>query len=134
MQDKEPILPVKNDPPRQNANTATAGTVVDVTDLFRRAGLPCRVVSSARFADRHQLKAKIAERPEHYALIWTVRCALTGSLPARRFKTARGELLLIEYVGFPDGDGRDKTVWVAVLRPAPGLVQLVLPEELEGLV
>jgi hypothetical protein len=134
MQDQEPILPVKNDAHRHNANTPTAGTVVDVTDLFHRAGLPCRFVSSARFAERHQLKANVAGRPEHYALIWTVRSALTGSLPARRFKTARGELLLIEYVGFPDGDGRDQTVWVAVLRPAPGLVQLVLPEELEGLI
>ena len=134
MKNQEPILPVKNDPPGQDANTPAAGDVVDVTDLFRRAGIPCRVVSSARFAERHQLKTKVAERPEHYALIWTVRSALTGSLPVRRLKTARGEMLLIEYVGFPDGDGRDQTVWVAVLRPAPGLVQLVLPEELEGLI
>jgi hypothetical protein len=134
MQKQKPIPPVKGKPLGQISTPRATDPVVDVTDLFRRAGLPCRVVSSARFADRHQLRVAVAERPEHYALIWTVRSALAGSLPARRFKTSSGELLLIEYAGFPDGDGQDKVIWVAVLRPAPGLVQLVLPEELEGLV
>jgi hypothetical protein len=117
------------------ARSLTAGTAVDLTEIFRRAGLPYEVFGSARFAARHRLTGADCERcEEHYALIWTVRSALTGSLPARRFRTSRGELLLIEYVGFPDGDGQDKTVWVAALRPAPRLVQLLLPEELDDLI
>lgn len=107
---------------------------MDLTELFRHAGLPYQVVSSARFADRHQLKGASTEQPEHYALIWTVRSALTGCLPARRFRTSRGELLLIEYIGFPDGDGQGKAIWVAALQPAPGQVELLLPEEIDDLI
>jgi hypothetical protein len=122
-----------NRPKRILSKSSTAETVVDLTTVFRRAGLPHKVLASARFAARHRLTAAGCEHPEHYALIWTVRCTLTECLPARRFRTSRGELILIEYPGFPDGNGQDKTVWIAVLRPAPGLVELRLPEELADL-
>jgi hypothetical protein len=125
---------MKNDPLKpMPAKSPASGSGVDLTELFRRAGLPHKVVASARFADCHGLTGAGYERHEHYALVWSVRCALTGCLPARRFRTNRGELLLIEYPCFPGGGGQDQTVWVAALLPAPGLVQLLLPEELEDL-
>ena len=122
-----------NRPKRILSKSSTAETVVDLTTVFRRAGLPHKVLASARFAARHRLTAASCEHPEHYALIWTVRCTLTDCLPARRFRTCRGELILIEYPGFPDGNGRDQLVCIVALRPTPGLVELLLPEELEGL-
>ena len=109
------------------------GTPVDLTEVFRRAGLPHKVLASARFAARHQFTGADGEHPEHYSLIWTVRCTLTDCLPARRFRTSRGELILIEYPGFPDGNGQDQTVCIVVLRPTAGLVELLLPEELGDL-
>lgn len=120
----------KNSLKRISAESPIAGNGVDLTELFRRAGLPHKVVASARFAARHQLTGAGCEH-EHYALIWSVRSALTGCLPVRRFRTRRGELFLIEYAGFPGGTGRDQTVLVAALLPAPGMIQLLLPEEIQ---
>ncbi len=106
---------------------------MDLTEVFRRAGLPYKVIASARFAARHQLGEASRDHPEHYALIWMVRCTLTDCIPARRFRTSRGELILIEYAGFPDGNGKDWTVCIVVLRAAAGLVELLLPEEIGDL-
>lgn len=104
-----------------------------MTELFRRAGLPHKVLASARFAARQRLTGAAAENPEHYTLTWMERCTLTECLPARRFRTSRGELFLIEYPCFPDGNGQDKPVVIAALRLATGVVELLLPEELEDL-
>ncbi len=62
-----------------------------------------------------------------------VRCTLTDCLPARRFRTSRGELILLEYPRFPHADGEDQTVCIALLQPAANLVELLLPEELGDL-
>ena len=113
-----------------SAKSPIAGQDMDLTELFRLAGLPHKVVATARFAARHQLTGDGCEH-EHYALIWSVRSALTGCLPVRRFRTTRGQLLLIEYPGFPGGTGRDQTVLVAVLLTVPGMIHLLLPEEFE---
>jgi hypothetical protein len=123
----------KHPPNRIQEKSSIAGTAVDLTAVFRRAGLSHRVLASARFAARHRFTGAACENPEHYALIWLVRCTLTDCLPARRFRTSRGELILIEYPGFPDGNGQDKPVLIAALRPAAGLVELFLPEELADL-
>ena len=120
-------------PNRIRQKPSLAEAAVDLTAVFRRAGLPHKVMASARFAARHRFRGAAGENLEHYALIWTVRCTLTGCLPARRFRTSRGELFLIEYPGFPDGSGKDKPVVIAALRPAAGLIELLLPEELEEL-
>ena len=106
---------------------------VDLTRVFRRAGLPHKVLASLRFAARHRLSGADCDHPEQYSLVWTVRCTLTECLPARRYNTPRGELILIEYAGFPDRDGKDESVWFAALRAAPGLIELLLPEELGDL-
>ena len=123
----------KHRPNRIHEKSSIAGTAVDLTAVFRRAGLPHRVLASARFAARHRFTGAAGENPEHYTLIWTVRCTLTDCLPARRFHTSRGVLILIEYPGFPDGNGRDQHVVIAALQPAAGLVELLLPEELGDL-
>jgi len=120
----------KNSPKLISAKSPIAGQGVDLTELFHRAGLPHRVIATARFAARHQLNGAGCEH-ENYALIWSVRSALTGCLPVRRFRTTRGQLLLIEYPGFPGGTGRDQTVLVAVLLTVPGMIHLLLPEEFE---
>ena len=118
-------------PKRIPAESEIAGNGLDLTEIFRSAGLPHQVFASARFAAHHQLSRAAYERCEHYALIWSIRCALTDCLPARRTRTPRGELLLIEYPGFAGGSGQDETVRVAILLPTPGIVRLFLPEELE---
>ena len=123
----------KRRPNRIQEKSAIAGTAIDLTVIFRRAGLPHKVLASARFAVRHRFTEANHENLEHYALIWTVRCTLTDCLPARRFRTSRGELILIEYAGFPDGNGEDKPVVIAALRPTAGLIELLLPEEIEYL-
>jgi hypothetical protein len=123
----------KHPPNRIQGKSAIAGAAVDLTAVFRRAGLPHKVLASVRFAVRYRFTGAAGENLEHYALIWTVRCTLTDCLPARRFRTSRGELILIEYPCFPDGDGRDKAVVIAALRPAAGLIELLLPEELADL-
>ena len=123
----------KHRPNRIHEKSSIAGTAVDLTAVFRRAGLPHKVLASVRFAARHRFTGAAGENPEHYTLIWTVRCTLTDCLPARRFRTLRGVLILIEYPGFPDGNGRDKAVVIAALRPAAGLIELLLPEELADL-
>ena len=125
---------MKNNRPKHiHDKSSKPGSVVDLTTVFRRAGLPHKVLASARFAGRYRFTGTGGENPEHYALIWAVRCTLTDCLPARRFRTSRGELILIEYPGFPDGDGQDKPIVIAVLRPAAGVIELLLPEELGGL-
>ena len=123
----------KHRPNHIREKSSIAGAAVDLTAVFRRAGLPHKFLASVRFAARHRFTGAAGENPEHYTLIWTVRCTLTDCLPARRFRTSRGELILIEYPGFPDGDGQDKPVVIAALRPAAGLIELLLPEELEDL-
>ena len=118
---------------RIHEKPSSAEAAVDLTAVFRRAGLPHKVLASVRFAARHRFTGAAGENLEHYTLIWTVRCTLTDCMPARRFRTSRGELILIEYPGFPDGNGQDKAVVIAALRPTAGVVELLLPEELGDL-
>jgi hypothetical protein len=120
----------KNRTNRIHEKPSIAEATVDLTAVFRRAGLPHKVLASARFAARHRFTGTAGESTEHYTLTWMVRCTLTECLPARRFRTSRGELILIEYPGFPDGNGQDKPVVIAALRPAAGLIELLLPEEI----
>jgi hypothetical protein len=50
----------KQRPNRIREKSSIAGTAVDLTAVFRRAGLPHRVLASARFAARHRFTVPLA--------------------------------------------------------------------------
>jgi hypothetical protein len=105
------------------------GNSQNLTHLFRRAGLPHRVTASATFAQQHGLMAGHRELDQHYDLAWTVRCAITGLLPALKFSTAHGEGLIAEYLSLPEGQPDPVSITVGIIFSAT-TIHLVLPGEL----
>jgi hypothetical protein len=112
------------------AETTTPNSL-NLTQLFRRAGLPHRVTASPAFVQQHGLLAGHRELDQHYDLAWTVRCAVTGLLPALKFSTPHGECLITEYLSLPIGKPDPDNITVAILLTATTL-HLVLPDELES--
>lgn len=119
-----------------NAETTTpavlrTGNSQNLTQLFRRAGLPHTVTTSLAFARLHGLITGQRELDKHYDLAWAVCCAVTGLLPVLKFSTSHGECLITEYLSLPEGKPDPDNITVAIITTATTL-HLVLPDELEA--
>jgi len=105
------------------------GNPLNLTHLFRRAGLAHAVTASPAFANLHGLETGQRELEQHYDLAWTVRCAVTGLLPVLKFSTPHGECLIAEFLSLPEGQADPVSISVGILATATTL-HLVLPDEL----
>jgi hypothetical protein len=107
------------------------GNSLNLTQLFRRAGLPHRVTASATFAQQHGILEGDRGLDQHYDLAWAVRCAVTGLLPVLKFATPHGEVLITEYLSLPEGKPDPVNITVGIIVTATTL-HLVLPDEPEA--
>lgn len=105
------------------------GNSLNLTQLFRRAGLPHKVTASPAFAQQHGLMAGQRKLDQHYDLAWTVRCAVTGLLPVIKFSTSCGEGWIAEYLSLPEGKPDPVSISVGIIATATTL-HLILPNEL----
>lgn len=104
------------------------GEAIDLTAVFRRAGLPHTVTASPAFEAKFQLRARHDRGTDHYDLLWAVRAAITGCVPTRVRATASGKVLLLELPIFRPGAGNED-VRIAICLRDRNQVHLVLPEE-----
>lgn len=105
------------------------GNSLNLTQLFRRAGLPHKVTASPAFAHKHGLMVGQRELDQHYDLAWTVRCAVTGLLPVLKVFTTHGEGLIVEYLSLPEGGPDPVSIIVGIIVSAT-TIHMVLPDEL----
>jgi len=108
----------------------TAGRSINLTPLFRLAGLPHRATASPACARRYGL-SEGARDLHHFDLAWAVRCAISGMLPVCKSTTGGIVTLRVEFPSYHPGKPEPVAVSIVVLTAGNGL-HLVLPEELEA--
>jgi CheY-like chemotaxis protein len=115
----------------ETTTTINASTEVriDLTSVFRLAGLPHIVSASQMFEAKYQLLAPDGQT-DHYDIIWAVRCAIVGCLLNRPLRTRRGKALLVEFPSFQRG-ACDVDVRIVILITDQRQVCLMLPEEFQ---
>ena len=102
---------------------------VDVTSVFRRAGLPQTVRATQALEAKYQL-LKPHDRCDHYDIIWAVRSAISGCLPTRPLRSRAGKALLLQFPSF-QGGVCETDVEIVVEIASPEHICLMLPEEFQ---
>lgn len=110
-------------PPNQQDGHAD----VDLTSVFRAAGLPLTVSATTAFETKYQLLSRENGGHDPDDIIWGVRSAIVGCLLARPLRTYRGKALLVEFPSFQRGACKD--VRIVIWMTDQSQVCLMLPEE-----
>lgn len=113
----------------QNPSNQQGGLAdVDLTSVFRAVGLPLTVSATTAFATKYQLLNRENGSHDHVDIIWGVRSAIVGCLPARTLRTCLGKVLLVEFPSFQRG-ACDVDVRIVIWLTDQSRVCLMLPEE-----
>ena len=117
----------KNSQNSQWHKPSADGADIDLTPVFRAAGLPQTVSASPAFEAKFALLAR-GKGTDYLDIIWAVRSAIAGYLPARSIHTSRGKALLLEFPSIQHGVCEEDVKIILHLTDRSHLC-LMLPDE-----
>jgi hypothetical protein len=118
----------KNQNDQKPPNQQDGHADVDLTSVFRAAGLPLTVSATTAFETKYQLLSRENGGHDSDDIIWGVRSAIVGCLLARPLRTCRGKALLVEFPSFQRG-ACEVDVRIVIWMTDQSQMCLMLPEE-----